>query len=97
MHDRIDLGIGEHLVEARRRSSLRMSGRGLGQQIRREVAEPAQIGEVREVPCHVRAPVPETRMPDPDHSFQTFPSDVPFDPVAFLRSTTSGACSTSSS
>src|SRR5262245_18189429 len=76
-----------------------MAGRGLREQVGRQVAEPAQVHELREVAGEVRAPVTEPRVPHAHrrNSFQTFPFPVPFEQVAFRRSTTSGACRTMSS
>ena len=81
-HDRVQLRVGEHLVEARRRPGLRMAGRGLREQVGRQVAEPAEVGELGEVAGEVRAPVAEARVAHAHrrHSFQTFPFDVPFEP-----------------
>jgi len=71
----------------------------LSQDVRREVAEPAQVGELAEGAGEVRSPVAEPREADPDRSqsFQTFPFCVPLAPVALRKSTTSGAFSTRSS
>src|SRR4029453_8311577 len=96
--DGVHLGIGKKLVEALRRTGLRMAGRGLREQVGRQVTKPAQVGELGEIAGEVRPPVTKARVADPHgHSFQTFPSEIPFEPVAFLRSTTSGAWATRSS
>ncbi len=98
-HDRVQLRVGQELLEVGRRLRVGMAGRGFREQVWREVAEPAQVSELAEVPGQVRSPVAEPRLAYAQrrHSFHTFPFDVPFAPVAFRRSTTSGACSTSSS
>ena len=45
-------------------SRLWMAPRGLLEQVRGEVAEPAQVGKLVEVPGEVRAPVAEARLAD---------------------------------
>ena len=62
--DRVQLRVGQELVEVARRPRLWMAPRGLLEQVRGEVAEPAQVGELLEVPGEVRAPVAEARLAD---------------------------------
>src|SRR5579884_320579 len=85
-HDRVDAVVGEHLGEVVGRARLRVARGEALAQLRVEVAEPGQLGELVEVADEVRAPVPEPRHGDPSQSFQTLPStSTPF--VAFRKST----------
>ena len=92
--DRVELVVGQHLVEVRRRPRARIAGGEALERVGRGVAEPAQVGEVVEVPREVRAPVAEAGEGDLGHNFQTFPSTRPFLPVALRKSTTSFESST---
>ena len=96
--DRVQLRIGQQLLEVACGSRSGIPRRVLCEEVGREVAEPAKVGELGKVAGEVRAPVAEAGVADPDaHSFQTFPFCAPLAPVAFLRSTTSLARSTRSS
>jgi len=66
-------------------------------QLRVEVDEPGELGELVEVAHQVGAPVAQARQANLGHNFQTFPLPEPFLPVALRRSTTSDASSTSRS
>src|SRR5206468_404906 len=87
----------EHLVEVRGDSGLRVAG---GKPLPRrdvEVADPGEPGELVEVAREVRPPVAKAGQADLDQSFQTFSDRSPAPPVAFRRSTTSLARSTTPS
>ena len=94
--------VGEQLVELSRRARVRVTLAKLPKARLVRVAQPCEIGDPGEVPNEVLTPLPETGLTDPDpryraHSFQTFPFCTPFLPVAFRRSTTSCASSTTCS
>ncbi len=97
-HDRVELGVAEHLLERLRPPRLRIPRLELVVLPVRRVAEPRQVGEVGEVPREVLPPLAEPRLAHPKaQSFQTLSERLPFAPVAFRRSTTSTASSTSAS
>ena len=83
--DRVQLGVGEQLVEVARRPRLWMAPRALLEQVRRRgrrasAGRRARRSSGRGSGPSSRAPPAPTRTA---HSFQTFPFDVPFAPVAF--------------
>ncbi len=91
----VELVVAQHLVEVRGEPGLRIAG-GDVVPARVRVAEPAELGDLGEVAREVRSPVAETGDADAQaHSFQTLSERRPFEPVAFRRSTTSTASSTS--
>ncbi len=73
-HDGIERVVREQVVEARRRSRVRMARCERAQMLLVEIAEPRQVREVVEVPDEVRAPVVEADDADAFHNFQTLPS-----------------------
>ena len=88
--DGVELGVGEHLLEAVRPARLRVPRLELLVLPVGRVAEPGELGEVGEVPREVLPPLAQAGLADADgHSFQTLSERRPFAPVAFRRSTTS--------
>ena len=94
-HDGVDLGVAEQLAEVVGDARVRMASRELLARLGRDVAERAELGELVEVADEVLAPVAEPGHRDLGHSFQTLSESRPLSPVAFRRSTTSSAWSTS--
>ena len=96
-HDRFDCIVGEHVVEVGGDTSVWVSLLEGAPLLPVRVAEPRQLRELVEVPDEILAPVAEAHLGETAHSFQTFPLLEPFLPVAFRKSTTSWASSTSRS
>ncbi len=95
-YDGVELRIGEHLLEGLRPARLRIPALVLLALAVRGIGEPGELREVGEVAGEVPAPLAEPRLPDADaHRRQTLSEFLPFRPVAFRRSTTSCASSTS--
>jgi pyruvate/2-oxoglutarate dehydrogenase complex dihydrolipoamide acyltransferase (E2) component len=92
-------GVLQQILVAVGRARTRVSHGIAGEQRLVEIAEPREVGELVEVAREVRPPVAETDLSDARrfhrHNFQTFPFAEPFLPVAFRKSTTIFASSTS--
>ncbi len=72
--DGVDRVVGEHLVEVAGDPGARIARGEAVAQLRVEIDEPGEVGEVVEVADEVRAPVAEAGHRDPRQSFQTLPS-----------------------
>ena len=96
-HDRVERGVGEHLVVVGRRPGPRVAGGELGALRVVEIADPGELGQLVEVAGEVGAPVAETGQAHACHSFQTFSLLRPVSPVALRKSTMTAPSSTSAS
>src|SRR5262249_55432145 len=80
--DRVELRVGEHLLEVVGRPRTGESSRDALTLVRRDVAEPAKLGEIVEIAREVRAPVAEPSEAYADHCAASLdeaaePSDAP--------------------
>ena len=94
-HDRLDVVVGDEVVERARHPRARIALRVLRAPRLVGVADPREVGELTDDADDVLPPPADARVGDAGQSFQTFSLVTPARPVALRRSTTSCASSTS--
>ena len=94
-HDRLDVVVGDEVVERARQPRARIAIRVLRATGLVGVADPREVGELTHDTDDVLPPPADAHVGDAGQSFQTFSLVIPARPVALRRSTTSCASSTS--
>ena len=94
-HDGLHLVVAEQVVERPGDARLRVALRVLVEPRLVGVADPGEVGELADDADDVFSPPADARVGDAGQSFQTFSLVIPARPIAFRRSTTRCASSTS--